>query len=86
LTKAQDGLIKGLVDPARSVSISVVAGEETISTTTSDEDGNFLIRGLAAGKYKLVFDAPGDGPVVEKADVEVTLGEITDVGTVAVAQ
>jgi hypothetical protein len=33
LTKAQDGLIKGLVDPARSVSISVVAGEETISTT-----------------------------------------------------
>lgn len=86
LTEAQDGAIKGTVDPAGMVSIAVMSGEETITTTTSNEGGEFLIRGLQAGTYRLVFDAEGDGPLTEKSDVQVTLGEITDLGTVALTQ
>lgn len=86
LTKAQDGVIKGKVDPASIVSIAVMSGEETITTTTSNEEGEFLIRGMQAGVYRLLFDGPGDAPAVEKTGVEVSLGEITDVGSVSVAE
>lgn len=86
MTKAQDGAIKGKVDPAGVVAISLLSGDETISTTSSDENGEFLIRGIDAGSYRLRFDAPGDGPVVEKTDVEVNLGTVTDIGVVPVAR
>ena len=86
LTKAQDGAIKGTVTPAARVSISVLSGEETVTTTTSDEEGAFLIRGLQAGTYRLLFDSPGDAPVIETSGVEVTLGEVTDLGSIAVAE
>ncbi|HEY9489971.1 MAG TPA: carboxypeptidase-like regulatory domain-containing protein, partial [Chryseosolibacter sp.] len=60
--------------------------EETITTTNSNEDGEFLIRGLEAGTYELVFDGPGDAPVVEKTGVVVDLGIITDLTLVSVPQ
>lgn len=83
ITEAQDGAIKGKIEPARLVHISVMSGEEEIATTATNEDGEFLIQGLGAGTYLLVFDAPGDAPNVEE-EVSVTLGETTDVGVVAV--
>ena len=86
LTKAQDGAIKGMVSPAATVSIIVMSGEETITTTTSNEEGEFLVRGLQAGDYRLVFDPAGDAPVVEKTGITVKLGEVTDLGSVAVAE
>lgn len=86
ITEAIDGAVEGKVDPAAVVSIAVVSGAETVTTTSSNEDGEFLIRGLEPGTYRLVFDGPGDGPFVEKADVAVKLGEITDVGVVAVPE
>lgn len=86
LTEAQDGAIKGKVDPAGIVSIAVVSGEEIITTTSSDENGDFLIRGLEAGTYRLLFDPAGNGPVTEKSAVHVTLGEVTDLEVVAMIQ
>ena len=86
LTEAQNGAIKGKVDPAATVTIAVMSGEETITTTSSNEDGEFLIRGLEAGTYKLVFDGPGDAPVIEKAGVVVQLGVVTDLSLVSVPQ
>ena len=86
MTEAQDGVIKGSVEPAGVVAISLLdADGATVTTTSSDEEGNFLIGGLEAGTYKLVFDTPGDDPLVEKADVTVVLGEVTEVGVVDVA-
>ncbi len=84
--EAKDGGIKGVVDPAAVVAISLIKGEETASTTSSDEEGNFLIVGLEAGTYTLVFDAEGDQPVVEKGGVTVETGVVTDVGVVEVPQ
>lgn len=81
LTEAQDGAIKGKLQPAQSVSISVIAGEEVVTTTTSNDEGEFLIRGLEAGTYKLVFDGPGTVDT-EKTGVVVALGEVTDLGVI----
>ena len=86
LAEAQDGAIKGKVDPAGQVSISVMVGDDVITTTTSDDNGEFLIRGLEPATYRLVFDAADTAPDVEKADVEVAVGAVTDVGTIAVEQ
>ena len=86
VTEAQNGAIKGKVDPAGPVAISVMAAEDVVSTTTSDDNGEFLIRGLEPATYRLVFDGPGSEPVVEKTGVEVSLGAVTDVGTVNLSQ
>ena len=86
ITEVIDGAIKGKVEPAGVVSIAVLSGEEIITTTQTNEEGEFLIQGLEAGTYSLTFDGPGDEPVHEKADVEVQLGEVNDIGTVTIAE
>lgn len=87
ITKAQDGAIKGVITPAGSpVSISAIMGEEIVTTTASDDLGNFLLRGLAAGNYRIVFDAGEGVPTVEKTNVTVELGIVTDLGTVEITQ
>lgn len=88
ITKAQDGAIKGLVvNPAETqvtVSAYLSNAVESTTTTTADEEGNFLIRGLEAGTYRLVFD--GGTQSIEKADVAVSLGIVTDSGTVDIPE
>lgn len=86
ITEAQDGAIKGDIEPAGIISISIMSGAEIVTTTSSDEAGEFLIRGLEAGTYHLVFDPEGDTPVVEKANVQVRLGEVTDIGVIDIEQ
>lgn len=63
-----------------------MSGEEIVTTTTSNAEGEFLIRGLETGTYRLIFDLPGDTPDVEKSDVSVELGGVTDLGVVQIAQ
>lgn len=86
ITEAQNGAIKGTVNPAGILTISVLNGSDTVTTTASDESGNFLIRGLEAGSYTLVFDPSGNAPDVEKTDVAVTVGEVTDLGVVEIPE
>lgn len=86
ITEAQDGAIKGDIEPAGVISIEVMSGEESVSTTWSDESGEFLIEGLEPGTYRLIFNPEGDAPVVEKADIEVNLGAVTDIGVIAIEQ
>jgi hypothetical protein len=86
VSEAQDGAVKGTVSPAGIVSISALKGTETITTTSSDESGGFLIRGLDAGSYTIVFDPSGDAPNVEKTDVAVTVGGVTDLGVVEIPE
>lgn len=87
ITEAASGAIKGSVNPAGVVAVTLMAADTVVSTTSTSEEGQFLFGGIAdEGTYKLVFDAPGDAPVVEKADVNVVIGQVTDVGTVEVPQ
>ncbi len=87
ITEAQDGAIKGIISPAgKSVSISAIKNEETETTTSSDDLGNFLLRGLDAGTYRIVFDAGEGYPLIEKTNVTVEIGVVTDLGTVEVTK
>lgn len=86
VTQAEDGAIKGTVEPAGKVAIAVMSDENIITTTYSDDNGAFLIRGLQPGSYVLTFDGEGDSPVVQRMEVEVALGVVTDLGVVAVPE
>ena len=87
ITEAASGAIRGSVNPAGIIPITLMAADTVNSTTSSDEEGKFLFSGIkTAGNYKLVFDGPGDGPAVEKADVVVVIGTVTDVGVVEIGQ
>jgi hypothetical protein len=81
-TKATSGAIKGVVSPvAAAPYVTAIAGGDTIGTIAGT-DGKFLLRGIAAGTYKVVFQ-----PVLPYANktvdnVLVTSGQVTDMGTV----
>jgi hypothetical protein len=86
-TSAEDGAIKGMVTPAGTpVTISAILDNETVTTTSVDDNGNFMLKGLAAGTYKIVFDAGTDFQTAEKTDVVVELGATTDLGTIALTE
>jgi hypothetical protein len=85
ITEAQDGAIRGAVDPVASTpAVYAIAGTDTVGTTFTDDSGKFLIRGLAAGTYKVVFVPNSDYSVTTKENVAVTLGNVTDLGVVNV--
>jgi hypothetical protein len=85
ITEAQNGAIKGLVIPEESnPAIYVIAGQDTVGTTYSDTTGHFLLRGIPAGSYELVFIPATGYKVVEKNPVTVQTGVVTDAGTVEI--
>jgi hypothetical protein len=84
------GSIRGIVadeagEPivAAAVTAYDAAGAEVTSTST-DASGAYVLSGLAAGTYRVEFSAAGyqDRP---SADVAVTAGETTDLGTTMLA-
>jgi hypothetical protein len=88
ITEAQDGAIKGIVDPKEATpAIYAINGLDTVGATFSDTtSGGFLIRGLPAGTYDVVFVPNAEYGVVEKTDVAVSLGAVTDLGTITINQ
>ena len=86
ISEAQDGAIRGTVVTGTAgelVSIGVWAADTLNTTSSSDAEGKFFIGGLQPGNYKIIFDRGSETPDVEKADIAVTLGEITDIGEVS---
>ncbi len=83
-TEAQDGAITGVIAPAESLpAVFAIAGTDTVATTYGDETGKFLLKGVPEGIYTVSFD-PKDGfEPVQKTGVSVSIGAITDLGTVA---
>lgn len=85
ITKALDGAIKGTVNPAASTpAVYAIEGTDTVATTYTDEAGKFLLRGLDAGSYKVVFLPNSEYDTLVKENVSVTLGNVTDLGEVAI--
>src|SRR5260221_321957 len=89
IVDAQSGAIKGMVTPAASTpAVDAIQGTETVATTYADPStGNFLLKGLAAGSYSVAF-APKTGYVTppDLTNVTVTVGNVTDVGTITISQ
>lgn len=82
VSEAQNGAITGTITPVEaSPAIFAIINEDTV-TTYADSVGYFLIGNLDAGTYRVEFDADElfNDLVVE--DVEVVVGEITDMGNI----
>ena len=80
--EATSGAISGIISPAEALpTIHAIIGTDTISTI-AEEDGNFLIRGLQAGTYKLDVEPVEGYSDKEIEGVEVVTGQITDAGTI----
>ena len=87
VVEAQTGAIKGVVTPIEATpAIYAIINSDTVSTFADPISGKFLIKGLTAGSYKVVLVPKAGFITVEKQDVSVTLGIITDLGTVTIPQ
>jgi hypothetical protein len=78
------GSISGYVDPAAiKTAVYALQGTDTASSTFTDAQGGYLVRGLSAGTYDLYF-LPLDATYQEstKNGVIVTTGNVTKVDTV----
>lgn len=81
--EAQTGAIKGMIDPIDTdCVVYAIVGTDSISTYPNEE-GKFMIRALEATTYRVVAipTVESDLEEVEEADVEVSVGEVTDAGT-----
>ena len=83
--QAITGNIGGVIEPfdARAV-VYAIAGEDTLSTTFADEEnGEFLLVGLEGGSYNVSVEAREEGLTPAMfTDVEVEVGETTELGTI----
>lgn len=86
LETATSGAIKGTVLPLEAApAVFAIVGTDTVATAYTDEAGKFILRSLPAGSYTVSFD-PKEGFVPQQKDaVSVTLGTVTDLGTVTIA-
>jgi hypothetical protein len=80
---AISGSIKGSITP---VGINcAVAGtmDSVVHTTYCDGNGQFLLQGLPAGIYQVTLAPDSPFVAVTINDVNVTVGEVTDLGVIA---
>jgi len=68
--------------PLKDAQVSVYTmGDIYITETSTDENGNFIIRGLDAGDYKIEIEH-NDYINYESETISVIVGEVTDAGTI----
>jgi Domain of unknown function (DUF4382)/Carboxypeptidase regulatory-like domain len=87
LEKATSGSIKGTVTPLESSpAVFAISGTDTVATAYTDEAGKFMLRSIPAGTYTVSFDPKTGYVPQQKESVTVTLGTITDLGTVTIVK
>ena len=86
-TEATSGAIKGIALPSAASPIaSAISGPDTLSAIP-DASGNYLIRGVPAGTWKVLIDGHnGYNDDSTLNNVNVVLGQVTNVGTVTLLQ
>ena len=86
-TEATSGAIKGIALPsAASPVASAISGPDTLSALPDATTGQYLIRGVPPGTWKVLID--GNNGYIDSTinNVNVVLGQVTDVGTVTLLQ
>ncbi|CAN5429350.1 hypothetical protein BH23BAC1_BH23BAC1_18140 [soil metagenome] len=83
ITEEVDGAITGHIIPSEvKPAILAISGDDTVGTY-ADDQGNYLIKGLKAGKYKVVVVPNSSYHKTEINDVDVSLGTVTDMGEIS---
>jgi hypothetical protein len=84
LSEATSGAIKGVVNPvaATPAVFAVGVSGDTVATAYTDATGKFLLRAIEPGTYTVKFSPKTGYEATEKTGVVVTLGAVTDLGTV----
>jgi hypothetical protein len=87
ITSAESGSVKGKIFPIESnPAIWAIIGNDTIAGTYANENGDFLLRGIKAGNYKIGFD-PATGYTKKVLEnVVVANGQLNDLGTINIEQ
>lgn len=88
ITEASSGAIAGLISPVESSpAVYAIVGPDTLGTAFVDQvNGRFLLRGLAAGTYKVTFEPKTGYQPMVKEGVIVNVGNVTTIGTVNILQ
>lgn len=87
LEKATSGSIKGTVTPLEaSPAVFAISGTDTVATAYTDEAGKFMLRSIPAGSYTVSFDPKTGYVPQQKESVSVTLGNVTDLGTITIVK
>jgi hypothetical protein len=86
LEKATSSSIKGTVTPmAAAPAVFAISGVDTVATAYTDTTtGKFILRSIPAGTYTVSFDPKTGYKDLKKENVSVTLGSVTDLGTVTI--
>jgi hypothetical protein len=87
ITEAQDGAIKGIVEPIDATpAVYAIVGTDTVGTTYCNEAGEFLIRGLPEGSYLVSFQPKTGYSPKSVESVEVEVGAVTDLETITIVE
>lgn len=86
-TEETSGAIKGIVSPiAANATVSATNGTDILSAIPDPVTGEFLIRGVAAGTWTVTIDA-NNGYIDQTVNnVAVSIGQVTDVGSIILVQ
>jgi hypothetical protein len=69
--------------PLKDITVGVYSTDNTyVAESLTDENGDFLIQGLAAGDYKIKIETINYINYDSTEVIDVTAGEISDVGTI----
>jgi hypothetical protein len=83
INEATSGAIRGMITPAEAnAAILAMIGTDTLGTSFANEEGFFIIRGLDAGTYTLMISSEENYSDASVENVEVSIGQVTDVGTI----
>jgi hypothetical protein len=86
-TEATSGAIKGIVSPiAAGATVQATNGTDTLSAIPDPVTGEFLIRGVSAGSWTVTIDANNGYTDQTINNVSVTIGQISDVGSITLTQ
>lgn len=85
IEEATSGAIAGTVTPVdASPAVYAIVGNDTVGTAFADEAGKFMIKGLDAGTYFVSIVPKLGYTTVDKTDVEVAIGSVTDLGIIEI--
>lgn len=87
LEEATSGAIKGTVSPLdASPAVYAIQGTDTVATAFTDDAGKFMLRAVPAGSYTVSFSPKTGYQTLNKENVSVTVGNVTDLGAVTIQQ